>query len=154
MEVPTSENGWYCYILETKSGPHRVYTGATNNLYRRLRQHNAEQAGGARHTRLWGPDNAKLAILLGPMTQTAALAIERRLKQKITRGGGLRGRLKAVVQLLRQHTFRSRSVTIPHSELKQMTIRTAASDQDIAKLAGLRVSELSSLADWRFGAFE
>lgn len=44
---------WYCYCIKT--GNCRSYIGKTNNLDRRLRQHNEEIAGGARSTRGRGP---------------------------------------------------------------------------------------------------
>lgn len=37
----------YCYILKCKND---TYNGYTNNLYRRLRQHNGVITGGAKHT--------------------------------------------------------------------------------------------------------
>ena len=39
---------YVCYIL--KSG-NRTYNGSTNNMRRRLRQHNGEIKGGAKYTR-------------------------------------------------------------------------------------------------------
>jgi predicted GIY-YIG superfamily endonuclease len=41
----------YCCYLLGEQGGSRTYCGTTNNLARRLRQHNAEIAGGARYTR-------------------------------------------------------------------------------------------------------
>ena len=40
---------YVCYVLRQPEG-RRTYCGATNNLSRRLRQHNAEIRGGARYT--------------------------------------------------------------------------------------------------------
>lgn len=41
---------WYAYILETRKGT--FYTGITNNLARRLAEH--DQGRGARYTRIYG----------------------------------------------------------------------------------------------------
>ena len=47
---------WYCYILKTDYEIHknRTYNGSTNDLNRRLRQHNQEITGGARYTKKFG----------------------------------------------------------------------------------------------------
>lgn len=42
--------GWCCYILRNKINGH-TYNGMTNNIDRRIRQHNGEIAGGAIATR-------------------------------------------------------------------------------------------------------
>jgi predicted GIY-YIG superfamily endonuclease len=42
---------WRCYIIYSVPKKRRTYVGITNNPTRRLRQHNGEIAGGARHTR-------------------------------------------------------------------------------------------------------
>lgn len=43
------KNGlWHVYLLECADGS--LYCGVTNNLVRRLRQHNGETYGGARYT--------------------------------------------------------------------------------------------------------
>ena len=44
---------YYCYIIENSSG--KTYNGYTNNLLRRLKQHNGEIKGGAKYTRGKGP---------------------------------------------------------------------------------------------------
>jgi putative endonuclease len=42
-------NPWYVYLLRCADGS--LYAGVSNNLQRRLRQHNGDLAGGARYTR-------------------------------------------------------------------------------------------------------
>ena len=44
---------YYCYILINSNN--HTYVGSTNNLARRLRQHNGEIVGGAKSTRGKGP---------------------------------------------------------------------------------------------------
>ncbi|HVZ58727.1 MAG TPA: GIY-YIG nuclease family protein [Patescibacteria group bacterium] len=44
---------FYTYLLRCADGSY--YTGKTNNLVRRLRQHNGEIAGGAKYTRVRRP---------------------------------------------------------------------------------------------------
>ena len=44
---------WKVYLLECSDGT--LYCGATNNLERRLAQHNGTVSGGARYTRHRGP---------------------------------------------------------------------------------------------------
>ena len=117
-----------------------------------MKQHNQQLAGGAHTTKSWGKDNAELAILIGPMHRSMALALERRLKQTLISNGGLAGRLKALVKLLQQQTFVSRSISIPRQQLKQFRIRTSLSREHIARLVGLHPTELSDLAEWQFGA--
>lgn len=44
---------WYVYVLVSAAG--RTYVGTSNDVERRLRQHNGELAGGARTTRASRP---------------------------------------------------------------------------------------------------
>lgn len=39
----------FVYILQSKAAPTRTYVGVTNDIHRRLRQHNGHLAGGARY---------------------------------------------------------------------------------------------------------
>jgi structure-specific endonuclease subunit SLX1 len=47
---------WYCYLLKNscKKDINRTYNGMTNNLKRRIRQHNQEIKGGAKYTHNFG----------------------------------------------------------------------------------------------------
>ena len=45
----TPQNNWLIYILECRDDS--LYCGITNNLEKRLKQHNGEIKGGAKYTR-------------------------------------------------------------------------------------------------------
>ena len=89
----------YCIVSEET---HKTYVGITNNLERRLRQHNGEIKGGAKYTTktngAW-----TLSMLLGPVpTQQHALHLEWHWKhmppRKLT---GLKGRQVKLLTLVR-----------------------------------------------------
>lgn len=71
-----SERPWYVYVLECGDGS--LYTGASNDVPRRLAAHRSGR--GARYTRGRGP-----LILRGtslPLDRSAALRLERAVKQR------------------------------------------------------------------------
>lgn len=43
-----SPQSWWVYLVQCADGT--LYTGITNNLERRIRQHNGELVGGAKYT--------------------------------------------------------------------------------------------------------
>ena len=49
----TPQNNWLIYILVCRDGS--LYCGITNNLEKRLKQHNGEIKGGAKYTRSHWP---------------------------------------------------------------------------------------------------
>jgi putative endonuclease len=66
---------WHCYLL--RCADDTLYTGATNDLPRRLRQHRAGR--GARYTRSRGP--LQLAWSTACDDRSAALQLEARIKR-------------------------------------------------------------------------
>lgn len=42
---------WYCYLINSESYPNHTYIGSTNNIEKRLKQHNGLLAGGAKATK-------------------------------------------------------------------------------------------------------
>ena len=54
---------YVCYCLQSTTTA-KTYVGVTNNLERRLRQHNGELKGGAKYTSTGGP--WALSLLVGP----------------------------------------------------------------------------------------
>ena len=69
---------WYCYVLISKDKKH-TYIGATNNIDRRLRQHNGIIKGGAKYTRKWRP--WEHLCIIGPIDKINCLRLEWRLKR-------------------------------------------------------------------------
>ena len=65
---------YLCYLLVSQSS-RRTYVGITNNLNRRLRQHNGELVGGARATHVGRPWACYLTVEGFP-TQQSSLQFE------------------------------------------------------------------------------
>jgi predicted GIY-YIG superfamily endonuclease len=72
------KNMWCCYILKSKVNGRR-YIGVTNDVERRLRQHNGEIKGGAKSTRAGRPYEIYY-IVGGFETYSDALKYEYKLK--------------------------------------------------------------------------
>ena len=72
---------WYCYILRSTNPlfSNLTYNGSTNNLIRRLRQHNGQIGGGAKATQDKGPWEY-YAILTGFEDHNEALSCEWKIK--------------------------------------------------------------------------
>lgn len=67
---------WHVYLLECAGGS--LYCGVTNDLERRLKEHNGILPGGARYTRARGP--ALLRACLPCRDRRAAARLEARVK--------------------------------------------------------------------------
>jgi putative endonuclease len=85
----------YVYLLASASVPGTTYIGVTNDLARRLRQHNGEIAGGARFTRRARP--WCFAAVFAVSTRRAALQLEYRAKRARRRAGETRAAVIARV---------------------------------------------------------
>jgi putative endonuclease len=66
---------WFVYLLECSDGSY--YTGITNDLERRVKQHN--KGVGAKYTKGRGPVNLK--CYLSTATKSEALKLEYKIKQ-------------------------------------------------------------------------
>lgn len=100
---------WYCYILRNTDTKYRRYTynGSTNDLRRRLRQHNEEIKGGARATRGKGQKWEYCAVVYGFPDHINTLSCEWRIKHPSGRPGrrsplynGPEGRVKSLNEVL------------------------------------------------------
>jgi predicted GIY-YIG superfamily endonuclease len=94
---------YYCYIIRSsnQSFSNSTYNGSTNNLVRRLRQHNGEIVGGAKATRGKGPW-IYIAVWEGFQSHREALSCEWRIKhptnsrKRPPQYNGVKGRIKSL----------------------------------------------------------
>ena len=78
--TPEAERPWFVYVLVSASG-NATYVGATNDLERRVEQHNGQRPGGARSTRAGRPWH--LGASLGPFADRGlAQRVEHAVKQR------------------------------------------------------------------------
>lgn len=70
------------YLITNKQ---YTYVGITNDLKKRLRQHNGEIKGGSRHTRIIGPGWTYATIVSG-LNKSNALRFEYKVKHPLCRG--------------------------------------------------------------------
>lgn len=107
---------WYCYILRTNNSFHYNYTynGSTNNLIKRLRQHNGQIGGGAKATSNKGPWEY-YAVLTGFSTHNETLSCEWKIKHptgkklRPKKYCGINGRIDALNLVLSLDTWTSKS---------------------------------------------
>jgi len=69
---------WWVYLLRSAAG--RSYVGITNDLDRRIAQHNGERPGGAKATRAGRP--WQILRRWGPYAHERAARLEFELKQR------------------------------------------------------------------------
>jgi len=92
----------FVYILQSKVAPTRTYVGVTNDIHRRLRQHNGHLAGGARYTKAHRP--WFMHSLFELPSRREALSLEWKIKHQRRRsdGAGVRGRVATAERLVAQ----------------------------------------------------
>lgn len=109
-------NKYYCYIIKSTNPvfSNSTYNGSTNNLVRRLRQHNGEIVGGAKATRGKGPW-VYFSIWEGFQTHKEALSCEWRIKhptntrKRPTQYNGIKGRIKSLNLLVGLNNWTNQS---------------------------------------------
>ena len=87
-------NYYYVYVITNNN---KSYVGSTNNLKRRLRQHNQEIKGGAKYTTSCG-SGWKYKIIIGTFDHKTALSFEWHLKHG-GKGRGINRRLDNLEKL-------------------------------------------------------
>jgi structure-specific endonuclease subunit SLX1 len=93
----------YCVYLLFNTNNNKTYVGITNNLTRRLRQHNGEIKGGARYTHNNKNNGNWLCYgIIDKLTKNLALSYERKIKNISKKYGGtpIDRRLKAIDYVL------------------------------------------------------
>lgn len=92
----------YVYILQSTINCNKSYVGVSNDLTRRLQQHNGEKSGGARFTRSCRPWSFFAVFRL--KNRHDALSMEWKIKHKKKKSDGI-GVLSKVAAALRIGVF-------------------------------------------------
>jgi len=89
----------YVYILQSSANPAKSYVGVTNNMARRMRQHNGIIVGGARYTRACRP--WAFFAVFQVSNRHDALSIEWKIKhqKKSKDGKGIHGMVQAALRI-------------------------------------------------------
>ena len=111
-----NKDKYYCYIIRSSNPSYQnsTYNGSTNNLSRRLRQHNGEISGGAKATRGKGPW-VYIAIWEGFTSYKEALSCEWKIKhptnqkKRPSQYNGVKGRIKSLNLLIGLDYWTSKS---------------------------------------------
>lgn len=89
----------YCVYLLNHSFQNKTYVGCTNNLARRIRQHNGEISGGAKYTTSNKQDGIWMIYgTIGGLEKSQALSLEKsiQLTSRRLKGSPIERRLKAI----------------------------------------------------------
>jgi predicted GIY-YIG superfamily endonuclease len=111
-----TESKYYCYIIRSSNPAfsNSTYNGCTNNLVRRLRQHNGEIVDGAKATRGKGPW-VYIAVWEGFNSHKEALSCEWRIKHptntrvRPSQFNGVKNRIKSLNLLTRLDCWTGKS---------------------------------------------
>lgn len=121
-DIAKKNKKYYCYILKNNYEPdiNRTYNGLTNNLNRRIRQHNQEIKGGARYTKRYGNKQWQIYVVIsGFPDKINALQCEWRIKYPDNRCKRSRGkfrtpegRIKGLIKVLQSEKWTSNSTIV------------------------------------------
>lgn len=128
-QININKDKYYCYIIRSinPSYPNSTYNGSTNNLVRRLRQHNGEITGGARATRGKGPW-VYLAVWEGFESKIEALSCEWRIKHptnsrvRPSKYNGVKGRIKSLNLLIGLDSWTNKGIGMGTNPLNQYNL--------------------------------
>jgi len=145
---------WYCYLLRsTISG--RTYNGSTNDLKRRLRQHNGELSGGAVATKT-GQPWVFFAVLKGLPDHVNALSCEWRIRhpdgrrKKKGQYSGTVGRIQGLNKVLQLDQWSSRCMhRNQEMNLELHILPDAATFLDVDKIMdNIKVTIVDEIVNW------
>lgn len=104
-------NDYNVYLLKNTNN-NRTYVGITNNLERRIRQHNGEIKGGAKYTRNFkGNGIWQYHMYIKNLTKVESLSLERSIKntKSTIKGTPLEKRIDAIHKYM--HKFSDAVIT-------------------------------------------
>lgn len=97
---------WNIYLIVNAT---YTYVGITNDLKKRLRQHNAEIKGGAKYTKDRG-NGWKYALIVSGLNKSSAYSFEYKVKHPLCRG--YQKRYNRIMQIYQQ--FDSQTLSVIH----------------------------------------
>lgn len=107
------DNNYMVYIL-IHTNSNKTYVGITNNLTRRIRQHNCELVGGAKYTTMnKGEGEWRVYGTINNLVKNEALSLEKKIKirSRKYKGTPIEKRMKAINELMNdRYLFISSSV--------------------------------------------
>ena len=144
MKINTDKpNKYYCYILYSTNPFYceQTYNGSTNNLKRRLRQHNGEIVGGAKATSGKGQWDYML-IMEGFEDHNEALSCEWRIKHptgarmRPKKYCGKKGRISSMNLVLNLEIWTSKSIGLNSG--KEYTIYVINELRDLIEVNNIK----------------
>lgn len=147
---PDKKGSWVCYVLRSKNPAHarKTYVGKTNDLFRRLRQHNGELKGGAKYTSGKGPWEP-FVVVKGFKYEHECLQFEwamhnpieedpKKKKRKVVRRHGQKGRCKSLEVVLSKKRWTS---SAPLMKNYPLVVETSLSKVEYCEYAGISLEE-------------
>ena len=97
--MPPAPAKTFLYVLVACNRPARSYVGVTNDLGRRMRQHNGHIAGGARYTTMFKPWRVHALFRLRHRRDALSLEWHVKHRRRKVDGPGVEGRVNASARL-------------------------------------------------------
>jgi putative endonuclease len=98
----------YCVYLLINTNSNKTYIGITNNINRRIRQHNSELVGGAKYTTNNKNDGKWIYYgFINNLSKNISLSLEKKIKIKSRKlkGTPIEKRLKAINYLIDEYNL-------------------------------------------------
>jgi len=103
---------YFCVYLLINTDNNKTYIGITNNINRRIRQHNKELVGGAKYTTINKGNGSWIYYgFINNLTKNISLSLEKKIKIKSRKecGNPLKKRLNAIDFIIKEYNIKNNS---------------------------------------------
>ena len=116
---------YYIYVLENRDS-NKSYVGCTNNLDRRLKQHNKILSGGAKYTTSLNGGWNFIFYISGFPDKYDALSAEWKMKniQRLNKYRGVKGRLESLIEFTYLNRWTSKCLIDNYDLIYQISIQS------------------------------